>query len=170
MAEPHEQMNELQEHAEQGAHEGLALVSFSMAILAVLLAVVTLMGHRTHTEEIILHTKTSDQWAYYQAHNIRGYSYEAFLDQLQLIHTKDTAAEEKMREKYKKALEHEKERLKEISEKARELEAGLRARFGELTTEFRRNPALIGGLRVQIGNNVWDGSIQARLEAIKHQR
>jgi len=55
-------------------------------------------------------------------------------------------------------------------EKARELEAGLRARFGELTTEFRRNPALIGGLRVQIGNNVWDGSIQARLEAIKHQR
>ena len=55
-------------------------------------------------------------------------------------------------------------------EKVREFEAGLKARFGELTTEFRRNPALIGGLRVQIGNNVWDGSIQARLEAIKHQR
>ena len=55
-------------------------------------------------------------------------------------------------------------------EKVREFEAGLKARFGELTTEFRRNPALIGGLRVQIGSNVWDGSIQARLEAIKHQR
>lgn len=50
-----------------------------------------------------------------------------------------------------------------------EYEAGLRARFGELTTEFRENPALIGGLRVQIGSNVWDGSVQARLEAIKKQ-
>ena len=54
--------------------------------------------------------------------------------------------------------------------RAREYEAGLNARFGELTTEFRLNPALIGGLRVQIGSDVWDGSIQARLEAIKQQR
>jgi len=123
MAEAHEELSELQEHAEQGQHGGLAAVSLSMAILAVLVAVVTLMGHRTHTEEIILHTKTSDQWAYYQAHNIRGYSYEAFLDQLQLIHTRDAAAEAKLREKYEKALEHEKDRTKEIAEKARELEA-----------------------------------------------
>jgi F-type H+-transporting ATPase subunit delta len=56
------------------------------------------------------------------------------------------------------------------SAKAREFEAGLKARFGEITTEFRPNPALIGGLRVQIGSDVWDGSILARLEAIKHQR
>ena len=55
-------------------------------------------------------------------------------------------------------------------DKARQYEAGLKARFGELTTEFRLNPALIGGLRVQIGSDVWDGSIQARLEAIKQQR
>ncbi len=54
--------------------------------------------------------------------------------------------------------------------RAREYEAGLKSRFGELTTEFRENPALIGGLRVQIGSDVWDGSIQARLEAIKQQR
>ncbi len=53
--------------------------------------------------------------------------------------------------------------------KIREFEAGLQSRFGELTTEFRENPALIGGLRVQIGNDVWDGSVQARLEAIKQQ-
>lgn len=54
--------------------------------------------------------------------------------------------------------------------RAREYEAGLKSRFGELTTEFRLNPALIGGLRVQIGSDVWDGSIQARLEAIRQQR
>ena len=53
--------------------------------------------------------------------------------------------------------------------KVREYEAGLKSRFGELTTEFRENPALIGGLRIQIGSDVWDGSVQARLEALKQQ-
>ncbi len=55
-------------------------------------------------------------------------------------------------------------------DKVREFESGLKARFGELTTEFRQNPALLGGVRVKIGSDVWDGSIQARLEAIKQQR
>ncbi|MEI6033573.1 MAG: F0F1 ATP synthase subunit delta [Verrucomicrobiae bacterium] len=54
--------------------------------------------------------------------------------------------------------------------KSGEFEAGLKSRFGSLTAEFRQNPALIGGLRVQIGSDVWDGSIQARLEEIKHQQ
>ncbi len=54
-------------------------------------------------------------------------------------------------------------------ERAAEFESSLRSRFGGLTTEFRQNPALIGGLRVQIGSDVWDGSIQARLEALKQQ-
>ncbi len=53
--------------------------------------------------------------------------------------------------------------------KAREYEAGLKKRFGDITAEFRQNPALIGGLRVQIGSDVWDGSVQARLEALKNQ-
>jgi F-type H+-transporting ATPase subunit delta len=33
----------------------------------------------------------------------------------------------------------------------------------DMTTEFRVNPALLGGLRIKIGSNVWDGSIQNRL-------
>lgn len=55
------------------------------------------------------------------------------------------------------------------SGKIREFETGLRNRFGALTTEFRQNSALIAGIRVQIGSDVWDGSIQARLEALKQQ-
>ena len=31
---------------------------------------------------------------------------------------------------------------------------------------FDRNPALIGGLRVKVGSDVYDGSIQARLNAL----
>jgi F-type H+-transporting ATPase subunit delta len=54
-------------------------------------------------------------------------------------------------------------------QKMGELEAGLKSRFRDITTEFRHQPALIAGLRVQIGSDVWDGSLQARLEAIKFQ-
>ena len=34
---------------------------------------------------------------------------------------------------------------------------------GDLVTEFKINPDLIGGLRVRIGSNVWDGSVRDRL-------
>jgi F-type H+-transporting ATPase subunit delta len=44
------------------------------------------------------------------------------------------------------------------------------SRFGPQTTiEFLVNPALIGGSRIQVGSDVWDGSVSARLESLKHQ-
>jgi Flp pilus assembly protein TadB len=46
-------------------------VAATMAVLAVLLGVDTLFGHRAHTEEILSQAKASDQWAYYQAKAIR---------------------------------------------------------------------------------------------------
>ena len=36
-----------------------------------------------------------------------------------------------------------------------------------LKTTYRANPALIGGLRLQIGSNVWNGSISARLDQLR---
>ena len=48
-----------------------------------------------------------------------------------------------------------------------EINASLIARFGEITAEFHHNPELIGGLRVRLGSDVWDGSVQSRLEALK---
>jgi F-type H+-transporting ATPase subunit delta len=48
-----------------------------------------------------------------------------------------------------------------------EILSSLTARFGEISSEFRHSPDLIGGLRVRIGSDVWDGSIQSRLEALK---
>ncbi len=44
--------------------------------------------------------------------------------------------------------------------------ANLESRFGNISTSFRTNPALLGGLRVQLGSNVWDGSVRSRLESI----
>lgn len=52
---------------------------------------------------------------------------------------------------------------------AAEVRNDLASRFGPHTTfEFRVNPVLIGGLRVKVGSDVWDGSVNCRLEALRH--
>ena len=60
MSEEHE-MEELQEAAEHGREQSsLAPVSFTMAILAGLVAVAALLSHRAHTEEVLLQDKATD--------------------------------------------------------------------------------------------------------------
>jgi len=44
------------------------------------------------------------------------------------------------------------------------IQANLTRRYGAgLTYTFAQNPTLIGGLRVQVGSDVFDGSVRARL-------
>jgi len=48
------------------------------------------------------------------------------------------------------------------------IKANLARRYGEgLIFAFTQSPGLIGGLRVQIGSDVFDGSVQARLAALE---
>ena len=42
-----------------------------------------------------------------------------------------------------------------------------RAYGGGLEFRFPHNPALLGGLRMQVGGDVYDGSVQARLAALR---
>jgi hypothetical protein len=51
------------------------VIGVTMAITAALLATVTLMGHRLHTEEVVMQTKSVDGWAFYQAKNNRYHMY-----------------------------------------------------------------------------------------------
>jgi F-type H+-transporting ATPase subunit delta len=47
------------------------------------------------------------------------------------------------------------------------VEAGLVRIYGPgLQISFGQNPALLGGLRIQVGSDVYDGSVQARLAAL----
>jgi F-type H+-transporting ATPase subunit delta len=49
-----------------------------------------------------------------------------------------------------------------------EVKADLNRRYGAgLNISFAQNPALLGGLRVQVGSDVYDGSVHARLEALR---
>ena|SRR3974390_796638 len=118
-----EELHELHEHAEHVKHDPtLAPVTLTMAILAVLVATVSLLGHRTHTEEIILQNKATDQWGYYQAKNIRRHSDEQFLDLTAALAGKDNDAVAQVREKYQAEAERYRDEQKELDAKARELE------------------------------------------------
>ena len=44
----------------------------------------------------------------------------------------------------------------------------LSQRYGnQLITEFSINPSLVGGVRIQVGSDVFDGSIRSRLQTLK---
>lgn len=48
------------------------------------------------------------------------------------------------------------------------LKSSLSQKYGrELTLDFQVRPELLGGIRVKVGSDVWDGSVKARLEALK---
>jgi len=48
------------------------------------------------------------------------------------------------------------------------IEAGLARRYGPgLSTAFTHRPALIGGMRIQVGSDVYDGSVRAGLAALE---
>ena len=48
------------------------------------------------------------------------------------------------------------------------VQAGLAQVHGRgLSSSFAENPALIGGMRIQVGSDVYDGSVQSRLAALE---
>lgn len=48
------------------------------------------------------------------------------------------------------------------------VQTGLTHRYGPgLTTEFAERPELIGGMRIQVGCDVYDGSVRGGLEALE---
>lgn len=77
---------------------------------------------------------------------------------------------------YQRLLRLEIEKRHAIVESANELTGeeqtkvirDLQYRHGQdVTTEFRVSPELLGGIRIKLGSNVWDGSVKSRLDALR---
>jgi len=118
-----EELQELQEQAEEGAHHAsLAPVTITMAILAVLVAAVSLLGHRADTEAILLQTQSTDQWAYYQAKDIRRHTYELFLDELSVFTLQGADQVAKIKDRYAKEVERYASDQKDIEAEAKKAE------------------------------------------------
>jgi hypothetical protein len=127
--EPNE-AQELQEQAEHAEHESsLRPVALTMTVLAVLVAVTTVLGHRTHTEAIIAQTRAAveqnraaDMWSFYQAKKIRSNDTELTNNLMAVLSIADKHGAEKLQKGY---ADHEKkwdEDLKEEEKQAREKE------------------------------------------------
>src|SRR5208282_4526508 len=109
--------------AEAKERKHLAPVSITIATLAVFVAIVSLLGHRAHTEEILAQTRATDQWAYYQAKNMRRNNLEA-LDEVMtaLENTKAERAQE-VQKHFHEEIDRYRGEQKDIQAEARGLEA-----------------------------------------------
>jgi|KBSMisStandDraft_5_1062788.scaffolds.fasta_scaffold726375_2 uncharacterized membrane protein YeiB len=115
--------HELREHAEHGAHESaMRPVAFTMSLLAVMVAVTTVLGHRTHTEAVLYQNKATDQWNLYQAKKIRSNDTALVSDLLTAVTIADKEAAAKISKAYADHQAKWAEDLKEEQEKAEALE------------------------------------------------
>lgn len=115
----------LEAHEAHGDNENNRLmlpVAVTLSILAVLVAIATLLGHRASTEEIILQTKATDQWAFFQAKNIRLHEMQSVADMLGTFTPVDKEKAEALREKYSKEVERYEKEKEQATEQARDLE------------------------------------------------
>ena len=129
---------ELHEHSEHAKQPFDRMVAATMAMLAAILAVVSVLGHVQTTEELLDQQKASDQWAYYQAKSIRRYDSEVARDLFAGMKN------EAMSEQYAKNAEKYRKDDEEIQTEARNLESeshtkgrqALRLHFGEVFLEI----------------------------------
>src|SRR5258707_13656790 len=87
--------DEVQEFAKQmkeSGGESLRSISLGISTLAVLVAMVTVLGHRSHTEAVLMQSKAGDQWNEYQAKKIRMDNLSVDVDLLALQPSKDASA------------------------------------------------------------------------------
>ena len=121
------EVQELKEHAEHGAHEeSMRPVAFTMSVLAVLVAITTVLGHRTHTEAVLQQNKATDQWNEYQAKKIRS---EITKHADDILAVTPVADKEKTAKTLKDDAEHQakwKDELPEEQKKAEELQGEVR--------------------------------------------
>lgn len=94
-----------------------------MAILAVLVAAVTLLGHRAHTEELLLQTRATDQWGYYQAKNMRRNNLEALDDVLTALENTKAERAGEVHKHFQEEIDKYRDQQKDIQTEARGLEA-----------------------------------------------
>ena len=108
---------ELTESVEKAHERNERKIGVTMAIVAVLLALATMLGHRTHTEEVLIQTRANDQWAYYQAKTIRAHMYEADAEMAALL-----PKGEQLAESFKQRSEDQKKSAEEVKNQAQDKE------------------------------------------------
>jgi hypothetical protein len=130
---------ELQENAEHAKEPFDRKVALTMAVIAAVMAIVSVAGHILTTEELLNQQKASDQWSYYQAKDIRRYESDIARDVMAAISAGPAAVN-----KYAANMERYDKERGEIQTEARKLEEeshvhgaqALRTHMGEVFLEI----------------------------------
>ncbi|MBZ5508786.1 MAG: DUF4337 domain-containing protein [Acidobacteriia bacterium] len=126
-------IEEIKEGAEHAHEHGEKPLGLTMAVVAVLLAMATLLGHRAHTEEVVLQGERNTQWVNFDTKRMQRTLHEDFA----ILSASLPGAQEKAAEfKEKARLEREgepgkdgapaKEGTDKIRERALELDAEMK--------------------------------------------
>jgi hypothetical protein len=118
--EVNEFANQMKESGEGG--ESLRVISLGISILAVLVAMVTVLGHRSHTEAVLMQSRAGDQWNEYQAKKIRMDNLSVDVDLLALQPSNDPNAVAAKTKEYQAHIEKWKTDLAEEQDKTRDFE------------------------------------------------
>jgi hypothetical protein len=132
-------MAELEIHHEvEGKDELGKRIGVLAAILAVLLAVVTIVSHRSHTAAVLLKSEANDAWSFYQSKRIKFHSLELGEDLMNAMPSKTAVADKILaryaseKKRYAKDSETAQEQAKDKDKEAAHVEdQALRFDFGE---------------------------------------
>ncbi len=107
---------------EAGEGESLTRIALAISILAVLVALVTVLGHGPANDALLMQSRANDQWGEYQAKKIRQDNLMVVVDQMTL-QTAPSAATLAKAGEYKAHIQKWSKDLEESQAKAREDEA-----------------------------------------------
>jgi Domain of unknown function (DUF4337) len=132
-------MAELEIHHEVEGSDPLGkTIGVLASIVAVLLAIVTIVSHRAHTDAVLFKADANDKWAFYQAKRIKFHSLELGVDLLNAMPQRGPEASqtleryEKEKKRYTKESNEAQDDARMMDEKAAHIEIqALRYDFGE---------------------------------------
>ena len=147
---------ELAENTEKAKESGERLIGLTMAIFAVLLALATMLSHRSHTEEVLLETRATDQWNYYQAKNIRYHVYEADSEIASLLGDKANQAAADFKSKSVQQKKDSEEIQKEAEQLGSEVTvAGRKASYFDASELFLEVAIVLSSISLLSKNRVY---------------
>lgn len=101
----------------------LVPVSVTISILAVLVAGVTLLSHRAHTEELLRQSQAANKWAQYQAKSDRLHTTEKAADIIKIVAPLNKDVGETLQKKSDAEVEHYQSDKEDVAKEAKDLEA-----------------------------------------------
>jgi hypothetical protein len=116
------EIQEFSNQMKEAGEKAMTSIPLAISILAVLVAMVTVLSHRSHTEAVLLQSKANDQWEEYQSRKLRAENLQVTVDLLTLQPVTDKATTQKKIDDYTAKVTKWTAQLTDDQAKAKDLE------------------------------------------------